>query len=50
MNWRQIYGDDAFIIKPPMYWSDYQRILERKKINIEELEMQAVEYAKVTHQ
>ena len=47
INWRQIYGNDAFTLKPPMYPSDVDRRLMAKKIDFVALERSAREYAKV---
>lgn len=47
INWKQIYGEDAFILKQPIY---YSTILEKKKsrrVNISDLEKRAKEYAKM---
>jgi len=46
MNWRQIYGDDEFSVKPPIYWSDIIRRQERRKVDLEDLKRRAAEYAK----
>ena len=48
INWRQIYGDDAFRLKQPVYPSDYDRMAKAKDINYEELTKRATEYAKVS--
>ena len=32
INWKQIYGDDAFRLKQPIYESDYQKLREAKKV------------------
>ena len=47
INWRQIYGDDAFTIKPPVYWSEYAKKMKKKDVDIKELEKRAREYARV---
>eukprot|EP00884_Botryococcus_braunii_P022029 jgi/Botrbrau1/850/Bobra.0352s0043.1 len=45
INWRQIYGDDAFRLKAPLYESDYQRIKKEKQIDFEALSKRARDYA-----
>lgn len=47
MNWRQIYGDDEFQVKAPVYWSDILRRQQRRQVDLEELKQRAMEYAKV---
>lgn len=47
INWKQIYGDDAFRLKAPIYESDYQKIKEDKKIDYDDLEKRARQYAKM---
>lgn len=47
INWKQIYGDEAFKLKAPLYESDFQRLKKAKHVDFEDLEKQAKEYAKV---
>ncbi|GMH44404.1 hypothetical protein BSKO_12356 [Bryopsis sp. KO-2023] len=47
INWRQIYGEDAFRIKPPIYWSDIVKKQKAKEVNFEELEKRARDYARM---
>ncbi len=47
INWKSIYGDDAFRLKIPLYESDYVRIKKEKEIDFKALEARAREYAKV---
>lgn len=47
INWRQIYGEDAFRIKPPIYWSDIVKRQEAKEVDFEDLEQRARHYARV---
>lgn len=47
INWKSIYGDDAFRLKIPLYESDYVRIKKEKEIDFKALEERAREYAKV---
>lgn len=46
INWKGIYGDDAFKLKEPLYHSDYSRIAEDKKVDLTALEARARQYAK----
>lgn len=48
INWRQIYGDDAFRLKTPIYPSDEDRLKKQKQVDIADLEKKAKEWAKVT--
>lgn len=48
INWRQIYGDDAFRLKTPLYESDYQQMRKEKEIDFEALAKRAKEYAEVS--
>jgi len=47
INWKQIYGDDAFRLKKPIYESDYQALRKTKQVDVEDLEKRARQYAKV---
>lgn len=47
MNWRQIYGDDEFAVKAPIFWSDIVRRRQQKGVDMEELRQRAIDYAKV---
>ncbi len=47
INWRQIYGDEAFRLKEPIYPSDIYRMMKEKKVDFTALEKQAQEWAKV---
>ena len=47
INWKGIYGEEAFILKEPLYHSDYTRMAEEKKVDLQDLEARATEYAKV---
>lgn len=47
INWKGIYGEEAFILKEPLYHSDYARMAEEKKVDLQDLEARATEYAKV---
>lgn len=48
VNWRQIYGDNAFIYRPPQYWSEELAIRQSRKVDMADLEKRAREYAKVS--
>ena len=47
INWKQIYGDDAFRLKRPIYESDYQALKKSKQVDLVDLEKRARQYAKV---
>ena len=47
INWKQIYGDEAFKLKAPLYESDFERLKKSKQVDFEDLERRAREYAKV---
>ncbi|GAX72638.1 hypothetical protein CEUSTIGMA_g94.t1 [Chlamydomonas eustigma] len=46
VNWRQIYGDKAFILRGPVYWSDELARKKLKVVDAADLERRAKEYAK----
>lgn len=48
INWKGIYGEEAFILREPLYHSDYVRMAEEKKVDLQDLEARATEYAKVS--
>ena len=48
INWKGIYGEEAFILKEPLYHSDYERIAQEKKVDLEDLAARAAEYARVS--
>ncbi|PSC73831.1 E3 ubiquitin-ligase Su(dx) [Micractinium conductrix] len=47
VNWRALYGEHAFVMKPARFWSDEQKAKEAKLVNAEELEQRARDYAKM---
>lgn len=49
INWKGIYGEDAFVLKEPLYHSDYSRIAKEKQVDLTALEAQARQYAKVCY-
>ncbi|KXZ56051.1 hypothetical protein GPECTOR_2g1603 [Gonium pectorale] len=46
INWRQIYGDEAFILRQPIYYSDIVQRQKYKEDNMKDLEERAQAYAK----
>eukprot|EP01025_Chloroclados_australasicus_P059248 TRINITY_DN7481_c3_g1_i2.p3 TRINITY_DN7481_c3_g1~~TRINITY_DN7481_c3_g1_i2.p3 ORF type:complete len:297 (+),score=48.58 TRINITY_DN7481_c3_g1_i2:123-1013(+) len=48
IRWKDIYGEDAFIIRPPLYWSEIQEKRKRKKVDMQDLEKRAREFAQQT--
>jgi hypothetical protein len=47
INWRQMYGDNAFRMQQTVFQSDIDAAKKAKEINYKELEMRAREYAEV---
>lgn len=47
VNWRQIYGESEFTLRPPQYWSEELARLKAKTVDAEELEKRARDFAKV---
>ena len=47
INWRQIYGDEAFKLKPAIFPSDVDRAKKERQVDIEALEKQAREFVRV---
>lgn len=47
INWKQIYGEEAFRLKQPIYASEYDQMAKAKQINYEDLTKRAMEYAKL---
>ncbi|MEW5308930.1 MAG: hypothetical protein WDW38_000850 [Sanguina aurantia] len=45
INWRQLYGDDAFVLKEPIYYSDILAQKKKKIVDFEALAKRAEEYA-----
>ncbi|KAG1680417.1 hypothetical protein FOA52_015508 [Chlamydomonas sp. UWO 241] len=48
VNWRQIYGESTFKLKPPQYWSEELARIQAKHLDAADLEKQAKEFAKAT--
>lgn len=46
INWRQIYGDEAFILREPIYWSEIVDRRKAKEIDLQDLEKKAREHAR----
>ena len=47
VNWRQMYGENAFRVARSVFQSDIEAAKKAKQINFAELEKRAKEYAKV---
>jgi len=47
INWKQIYGEEAFRLKAPLYESDFERLRKVKRVDFDDLSKRAREYAKV---
>lgn len=48
INWRGVYGDDAFIMRQPIYWSDIQARIKYKEEGVKDLEARARAYAQAS--
>ena len=46
VNWRSIYGDKAFVLKGPQYWSEEQARKKARILDKDELAKKAADYAK----
>lgn len=46
MNWKGLYGEEAFLLRPPIYESDYQAMREAKKLDFTALETRSRDYAR----
>ena len=44
---RAIYGDAAFVLRQPKYWSEELKKRKAKQVDLKDLEARAVKYAKV---
>jgi hypothetical protein len=47
VNWKQIYGEDAFVLRPPIYESDLREKRRAKQFDAADIEKRAREYAEV---
>jgi hypothetical protein len=45
VNWRNMYGAESFLLRPPLFWSQIEAAQRAKQINFEDLERRAREYA-----
>ena len=50
VNWKQIYGEEAFVLKSPIFESELRARRKLKEVNIDDLEQRARSYAKVCKQ
>ncbi len=48
INWRQLYGDESFRLKQPLYESDLLKMHKGKAVDLGRLEAQARQYAAVS--
>ncbi|GLI58977.1 hypothetical protein VaNZ11_000797 [Volvox africanus] len=46
INWRQIYGDEAFIMRQPIFYSDIQERIKFKEDGMMDLEARAQAFAR----
>ena len=49
INWRQLYGDESFRLKQPLYESDLLNLHKAKSVDLQRLEAQARQYAAVCY-
>lgn len=47
INWREMYGDDAFKIRPTVFQSDIDAVAKARKIDFAQLEEAARGWAQV---
>ena len=47
INWKQIYGEESFKLKQPVYPSDYDAIAKAKQVNVDKLKKLAEEWKNV---
>jgi hypothetical protein len=47
VNWKQIYGEDAFILRPPIYESQLRERRKLRTVDEADLRQRAEAYAKV---
>lgn len=47
INWKQIYGEDSFRLKAPIYESDYVKARKGREVDLEDLGKRAQQYAKM---
>lgn len=47
INWRALYGEEAFRLAPPLYESELQRIRAEKEVDLKDLAEKAKQFATV---
>ncbi|PRW58093.1 E3 ubiquitin- ligase Su(dx)-like [Chlorella sorokiniana] len=47
VNWRAMYGENAFTIRPAVFQSDIDKAKKAKQVNFDDLERRARDYAKM---
>lgn len=47
VNWKQIYGEDAFILRPPIYESQLREKRKMRTVDEADLRQKAEAFAKV---
>lgn len=48
VNWKQIYGEEAFLLRPPVYESDLRAKRKAKEFDVADIEKRAKEYAQAS--
>ncbi len=47
INWKQIYGEESFKLKAPVYPSEYDAVAKAKQVDVEKLTKLAEEWKNV---
>jgi WW domain len=50
VNWKNIYGPEAFLLRRPVFWSEIEAAMKAKTIDFKSLEAKAKEYAEARRQ
>ena len=50
VNWKNMYGPEAFLSRRPVFWSEIEAAMKAKAIDFKDLEAKAKEYAEARRQ
>lgn len=50
VNWKNMYGPEAFLLRRPVFWSEIEAAMKAKAIDFKNLEAKAKEYAAARRQ
>jgi hypothetical protein len=50
VNWKNMYGPEAFLLRRPVFWSEIEAAMKAKTIDFKNLEAKAKEYAEARRQ